>query len=187
MATRSDITPELCRQLLRYEPETGKLFWRERSAETCKGGAPSGANATAKMINGRMAGNAAGTMDPAGYIRVRVCGVDFQGHRLAWAVHFGSWPNEEIDHINGIKSDNRIANLRAVSRSENMKNRSLYCSNSSGTPGVTWNKARGKWQVEIRSSGQKFYIGLFATLPEAVAARLAAEVNLNFHPNHGRS
>jgi len=104
---------------------------------------------------------------------------------VLWALTYNEWPEFDIDHINGIRHDNRIENLRAVSRSENLKNVRLRDENTSGFTGVYWAADRNKWRAEICSDGVKIKIGSFSTLEEAVRARAEANVRHGFHPNHG--
>lgn len=146
--------PDICliREILSYCPETGLLTWSKRRC-------------------GTKAGTEAGT-EHKGYKRVKVMGRLFLSHRLAWAIHYGEWPEEEIDHINRIRSDNRIENLRKASRSGNMINRK-YPTGESGTTGVS--KHRCGWQATIRINKKSVHLGLFKTVEEAAIARTAAE------------
>lgn len=152
-----------------YEPETGKLFWRERDRN--------------------LSGKEAGGKDKhiGGYIRVRVNGRLQLAHRVIMAMINGEWPDGEVDHINGDRSDNRLSNLRTVSRSENFRNKSRYSSNSSGITGVHFHKATGKWCAAISvSPGKNKHIGLFESVEEASIAREAEAARLGYHANHGR-
>lgn len=177
MATRSDITPELCRQLLRYEPETGNLFWRPRGFDRFPD------DRSAKIWNTRFAGKEAFTAISRGYKIGTIDYVMVKAHRVAWAIHYGVWP-EVIDHINGDPADNRIENLRSVQQSSNMLNIAKRTDNSSGATGVY--AANGAWVAEIRLQGRKRYLGAFATIEDAISARKDAEKELGFHHNHGR-
>ena len=156
-------SPKLLRQLLKYEPETGKLFWRTR-------------------FNGREAF----TYTDKGYRRGAVFGRMLRAHRVAWAIYYGEWPKDEIDHINGDKSDNRICNLRDVNRAENTHNLPLSPRNKTGHVGLFFDKKRQKWQSRIMVGGSHKHLGYFSTKPEAIAARQAAQKILGYHPNHGR-
>jgi len=176
-----DITPELLRELLRYEPETGKLFWRVRPSSMFK------TVRTADAWNRLYAGKEALTADNgAGYRVGDIFGQTMRSHRVIWAIVYGEWP-DNIDHINGVRDDNRWHNLRSVSRHGNMQNTARRADNKSGVTGVCWVKARGKWEVKIRVGGADKYIGLFASYTIAVAARKSAEIEYGFHPNHGRN
>jgi hypothetical protein len=108
-----------------------------------------------------------------------------QAHRVAWAIHFGEWP-KFIDHINGDKTDNRIENLRAVSFVENTRNRKRPTNNSSGHAGIYWHTKERRWVARIGDGAGRKRLGSFLNLDDAVAARRKAEVDLGYHPNHGR-
>ena len=98
-----------------------------------------------------------------------------------------SFPKNSIDHINGVKTDNRISNLRDVSAKENQRNRPLSCLNTSGYTGITWLVGAQKWRAQITLSGRSKYLGRFEKFCDAVKARKEAEVKYGFHPNHGRT
>jgi hypothetical protein len=98
---------------------------------------------------------------------------------------YDRWP-DELDHINGDKGDNRIVNLREVTRAENNKNKSRYKQNSSGFTGVGWHKVTKKWAAKIRVDGRDYHLGVFASIEAAKEARAAAEKHYGFHENHGR-
>lgn len=172
-------TPEALRDLLRYEPDTGRLFWRARPY----GVFPS--ERAARAWNARFAGAEAGSIGPIGYRRIRVFGRLALAHRVAWAIHSGVWPEGEIDHMNHARADNRIANLRVVTNSENSRNQSKYRNNASGITGIFWNRHYQKWHAHITAGGKRRYLGLFNDLDAAVAARKAAEREHGFHENHG--
>lgn len=189
MASRSDITPELCRQLLRYEPETGRLYWRERPRGLC----PS--DRIFKSWNTKWAGKPAFEYlrhsGKSGYTTLSgaILNVPFKAHRVAWAIHFGEWPDGEIDHVNGDPLDNRIANLRIVTRSENMRNMRLPSDNKSGCIGVHWSERHSRWVAKLRMPGVSRYkhLGLFKTVEAAAQAIEDAKSRYDYHPNHGRS
>lgn len=185
MATKSIPTPEVLRQLLDYHPDTGKLFWKERDAywfidrhNTAK--------QSRDAFNTRRAGKEAFTANLSGYKTGRIFGSQFLAHRVAWTIYYGAPPLANIDHINGIGSDNRIINLRDVSQKENLRNSRRASNNTSGHAGVSFHKQAGKWQAGIKIDGKRIGLGLFATLEEASAARKDAEALYGFHENHGR-
>lgn len=122
-----------------------------------------------------------------GYLAGSIHDRDYLAHRVLWLLATGDWPIGDIDHINGIKNDNRFVNLRSVSHSSNMKNQRIRSSNSSGVMGVCWNASRGKWVAQITVDSQGKFIGMFDSFDAAVAARKAAEERHGFHPNHGRA
>jgi hypothetical protein len=129
-------------------------------------------------------GKRADTKMTIGYNRVRItiggCQYEILAHRLAWFMHHGCWPPEEIDHINGDRSDNAIKNLRAASRSENAKNLKRR-DNQSGVLGVRRHQAG--WKVMIAGK----YLGYKPCFWEAVNMRKSAEILLGYHKNHGRA
>lgn len=131
-------------------------------------------------------GNVIHSPEKDGYLRVGVCGYRYRAHRLAWFYHYGEWPEGEIDHINGIRYDNRISNLRVVSRSDNRMNCAKSSKNTSGFIGVTWDKSKSKWQASIQVGGKQIHIGRFVDINDAAEARRLAEIKYNFHENHGR-
>lgn len=176
MANAPIITPETLRELIDYDPLTGELTWKRRDVSYF-------ANRQSwKRWNNRFAGEPAMRAFDRGYRKGGVNSVQLSAHRVAWAIHYGKWPSMQIDHINGIRTDNRIENLRDVSQRENGLNTKLNSANTSGVMGVTWCKARQKWQAQIAC----IMIGRFETFEEAVAARKAAEREQGYHPNHGR-
>jgi len=96
------------------------------------------------------------------------------------------WPQDEIDHINGIRTDNRLVNLRSVTHRENQKNIKRSTCNTSGRVGVRWEGHRSKWRSAIKVDGREKHLGSFDSFAEASAARKAAEIKYGFHKNHGR-
>lgn len=156
-------TPELLRKLLRYDDDTGKLFWRRHNSND---------DALTAVTSG-------------GYRHGRIAGTDCYAHRVIWAMKTGSWPTEQIDHINHDRADNRLENLREATNHENHRNKSMMCTNTSGTVGVYWVPSRGKWRARIKADGKLKHLGSFVLMSDAIAARKAAEIEHGFHPNHG--
>jgi hypothetical protein len=179
MATRADITPELLRQLLSYEPRTGKMFWLPR-IKSCLI-----TQKTASAFNTRCAGNEAFVHYCAGYAYSSILNIpSWRRSRVAWAIHYGEWPVGQIDHINGVRDDDRICNLRDVSHKQNGYNQGLKKNNRSGVTGV---RAKyGKWRAEIMVDGKSKYLGSFKEIEGAIEARKNAEIKYGFHPNHGK-
>ena len=132
-------------------------------------------------------GSKAGTLHKkTGYVRIKILGRSYRAHRLAWLIMYGSFPPDHIDHINGVKHDNRIINLRAVTHAENNRNRALDIRNKSGYTGIAYNKKTNKWIARIGGTRKRVYLGSFDNLEDAIEARRIAEINYNYHPNHGR-
>jgi hypothetical protein len=153
------------RRLLDYDPTTGILTWRERQNLKPK----------ARSWNARNAGKPITVIDNKGYICVQIYKKKYRAHRIAWLHFYGAWPELDLDHINGLKTDNRIANLREATVAQNGHNVALTSRNSSGVRGVFWHKGAGKWQAGICFEGREIYLGLFASLEDAKAVRERAE------------
>lgn len=167
-------------ELLDYDPASGIFRWKERALEMFP------THHHGKIWNARFSGKKIRTINSEGYILIRIKGASFKGHRMAWLIHYGDWPNAQIDHINHIRDDNRISNLREVSSVENRQNATRVKSNTSGITGVVWHKRDGQWRAQISIKGRTTYIGGYDDLFEAICARKSAEANLGFHPNHGK-
>lgn len=190
MATRADITPELCRQLLRYEPETGKLFWLPRpdrmfNDSMCHGGVRT-AQWAADCWNAKWAGKEAFTaQNESGYQVGAILGHNFRAHRVIWAIVHGEWPENQIDHDDGDRANNRLANIKCATNAENHKNEGRPKNNTSGVAGVFWCKQTGRWRATIKVNYKQHHLGRFATIDEAAAAREAAKVRFGFSDGHG--
>jgi hypothetical protein len=116
-------------------------------------------------------GEYSGSINKAGYLRTRVAGTLYTNHRLIWFMHHGTWP-KVVDHINRIKTDNRIENLRACSQSQNMHNSTTRSNNTTGVKGVSWRPTKNKFRARITVDRKEICVGHFATLEEA---RIAVE------------
>lgn len=128
----------------------------------------------ANAWNSRCAGKEACTTDRKGYRFGPILGVLMLAHRVAWALHYGEWPAEDIDHINQVKSDNRIINLRLATDSQNLRNIPMFSSNTSGYKGVSRAGASGKWVARISTGTEYKHLGTFATKELAAAAYISA-------------
>ena len=160
----SGLTAELVRELLHYDPDTGRFAWRLGRFGT------------------RGAGGRAGYADPRGYRKICVEGRQYWEHRLVWLYVNGMWPSDQIDHVNGIKGDNRIANLREATVSENGSNqRQARSDNKTGLLGVSWNKQHKKFVAKIDLAGKRSNLGYFPTAEEGHAAYLKAKRELHSH------
>ncbi len=172
------ITQEYLKECLSYDPVAGVFVWSKRPIHhfsSCR---------SMNAWNARFPSNGAGSVDQ-GYLRIRISGHSFLAHRLAWLYMTGSFPDDQVDHINGDRSDNRMANLRCVTHSDNVKNAKIRADNSSGRQGVSFDKGTGKWRAHIGVNGRGLYLGLFGDFEDAVCARENAETKYCFHPNHG--
>lgn len=130
----------------------------------------------------RRAGSVAGSVKSNGYVYISTGESSYLAHRLAWLYTTGSWPANDIDHINGDRTDNRSCNLREATRGENMQNerRARSSNHSSGLLGVSWSKAAKKWAAGIKLNGIKRHLGLFDDPTEAHHAYLDAKREM--HP-----
>lgn len=172
------------RRLLDYDPGTGIIKRKPRPLKSFKAG-PRQRNACAAW-NSRFAGKAITLIDANGYLKVRVAGKVFLGHRVAFALHYGRWPEANVDHDDGDPGNNRIENLRDASQSQNMKNRKRPRNNKSGVVGVQWLRRERKWQARIWADNVELSLGQFSEFEDAVRARKDAEKLHGYHPNHGR-
>ena len=180
------LTPEFLRKILRYEPDTGKLFWRERTPDMFANGRYSAKRACAAW-NGKFAGKEALTaIGSEGYRHGRVWGRELIAHRVIWAIHHGEWPKNLIDHENRVRSDNRITNLRGATNRDNQRNQKRPTSNTSGVTGVSWHRRDKKWVARINDETGRKYLGAYTEKSDAITARRTAEKLLGYHPNHGR-
>jgi hypothetical protein len=161
------ITQAELKELLKYNPETG-VFTRL----TNKGG--------------KKAGTVAGYLGGRGYMEITANGKIYKSHRLAFIYMTGSAP-DEVDHINHIRTDNRWSNLTRSTRIENSRNLSISKRNKSGFIGVCWCKALSKWQSTIMTHRKSKHLGYFHKLSDAVLARVNADKEYDYHPNHGNS
>lgn len=145
---------ERLHKLLRYEPDTGVIRWNGRG----------------RLRDGRVAGS----VDKDGYLVLRIDGRRFPLHRIAFALHFGRWPEQDIDHADGDRRNNRIGNLREATRTQNNANSKFRVNNTSGLRGVHWHAASMKWRAMIRENKRSRCLGLYASKEEAHDRFLAA-------------
>ena len=148
-----DYEIQMLRTRLEYNPKTGVLMWRNGKRKNCL----------------------AGSVNSHGYSYLKVNGRVYKCHRIAFLFAFGRWP-AIVDHINGVRTDNRISNLREVTQSQNRMNARRRSDNTSGFTGVKWKSNHGKWCAEIKVNGRIITIGYFDDQQSALAARRDAEV-----------
>lgn len=165
----------IAEKLLTYHPLTGEFIWKSREGNT--------------SFNARYAGKIAGTITANGYIQLPVtrgrCTKRIPAHRLAWFIVYKEIP-DQVDHINHVRNDNRIENLRNVSPTENGRNKDLCSDNKSGVNGVSWHKRDKRWRAHIVIARKQIHLGNFINKEDAIAARFAADKEIGFHPNHGK-
>ena len=160
--TAQILTQTRLRELLHYDPDTG-IF-------------------TSRTKRGRFrAGTAMGTLGVKGRIQLHIDHKKHFAHRLAWLYVEGVWPSHEIDHINGVPTDNRISNLREATTKQNGENRGKQRNNTSGYKGVTWSNKSQKWQAQICHNGTRKYLGVFVDPKAAHRTYLAAAEGLFTH------
>lgn len=160
----SSLTAERLRKLFSYDPETG-LFTRIAN------------------ISGAKVGTISGYTSAKGYDLIRVDNYLYRSHRLAWLYAYGSWPESQVDHINGIKNDNRLSNLRCCTNAQNLQNQRKKANNTSGFIGVSFRKTINKFRATIGINGKYSHLGYFDTPEEAHAAYVEAKARLHtFQP-----
>lgn len=153
---RKDLTAERLRELLSYDPETGLFRWR--------------------VSRGRAkAGMSTGYVNNEGYSLIGIDQRLHKAHRLAWLYVHGVWPTDQLDHINNIRHDNRIANLREATNAENGQNRVKRVDNTTSKTGVCWYIKYNCWQARITVMGKRIHLGYFAKWEDAVDARTKAK------------
>lgn len=175
MAAKPIVTPELLRQLLDCDPETGLLTWRRRSADLFRVTPARTKEHACANWNARYAGKEAFTsVDGRGYRQGAIFDRLYPAARVIWAIETGEWPSGMIDHINGNVSDNRMSNLREADYSENARNQGVRRNNTSGFKGVCWHGETQKWRARIVHQGRAQHLGYFDTETAAAQAYDAA-------------
>lgn len=158
---RSLPSVEVLRAKFSYDEFTGELRWK----------------------SGRLAGKLTGQKPNRGYLKVFIDGTQYFVHRVIWKMVYGTEP-DHIDHIDGRRSHNAIANIRSVVKGQNNLNCRLRRDNKSGCPGVSL-RPTGVWRARIKLDGRDTHLGHFKSCEEAVAARKSAERMLGFSARHG--
>lgn len=149
------ITQNHLKEALEYNPDTGIFIWKINPSM------------------GTKSGSIAGSVNDEGYIKIAYKRKIYSAHRLAWLYMYGSMPEDKIDHRNGIKSDNRIINLRSATHMQNLCNqRKPMSNNTTGYLGVSYSKKNRKFVAQIRINGRLKYLGSFSKAIEAHEAYL---------------
>lgn len=141
-----------CFSLLEYNQYSGRFMWKVSTTNRVK------------------PGDYAGYVDPQGYNLIPVCGRKWAAHRLAFLYMTGEFPKTEVDHVNGIRDDNRWENLRAANTIENRRNRKVGRNNTTGFKGVSYNKNVSRYIASIRDNYKAIFLGYYDTPEEAARA-----------------
>lgn len=160
MFTKPDITADELREWFHYDSETGDVCWKRRPANNVKVGVPIRAKNT------------------SGYYHVGYKRKVYVLHRLIWLMHYGEWPEFEVDHINLIKTDNRLSNLRLATKGQNQANTPKGDGFTSKYKGVCWKKSNKCWTAQISHDGKCYWLGHYKTEEEAHAAYCEAAARL---------
>jgi len=161
------LTQQRLKELLHYDPETGLFTWLAKTSSQSR-------------IN---IGDVAGTMHTKGYRAIMIDKKLYKAHRLTFLYMTGKFPENDTDHINGIRDDNRWINLRPCTKAENNQNKSPYKGSSSKYLGVHWEKQRKKWRADIMINGKQKFLGRFETEEAAYQAYCEAKSNIHtFNP-----
>lgn len=159
------VTQDRLKEVLDYDPDTGVFTWKKKISR--------------KVVVGKIAG----CPDGGGYTIIRIDHKTYKAHRLAWLYVTGAFPKDQIDHINRVKTDNRICNLREASPRENQQNHPIHRDNTSGVTGVDWVKRAKKWRAVIKHKGRNIHLGYYNTIEEAAMSRAIAKAKYHtFHP-----
>jgi HNH endonuclease len=167
-------------ELLHADFETGRLYWKERDAKWFK------KESDRKTWNTQYSGEEAFSVLTRGYFVGGLFYKLYRAHRIIYKMYYGVDP-VQVDHINGVRSDNRILNLRSVTNQENSRNQKLRSTNISTFQGVCFHKPTKKWRSYINLNGKQIHLGLFENIEEASLVRKQAEIKYGFHNNHGRN
>lgn len=159
------LTVHRIRELLSYDPETGDFVWLVNRRKV-RAGSIAGRTWTSRR-------------DGHQYREIRIAGRDYLAHRLAWLLTYGQWPSECIDHVNGDGLDNRLANLREATNSQNQCNKRHQRHNAIGLKGVSFDRLTKKWRARIMVHGRDKHLGRFPTAELAHAAYCAAAADMH--------
>lgn len=169
--------------LLHFNSKSGIFSWKERPIEEFKAGKFRTVESKQIEWNKRYANKVVGAPNNKGYLVIWLDDKSYLAHRLAWFYETGEWPNQ-IDHINGIKTDNTFSNLRNVTAQQNSKNLKLPKHNTTGFKGVSWHKKARKWIVSLTVNGEYKYLGLFDSFGDARLVYQEAAKEAGFTERH---
>lgn len=163
-----ELTQDYLKSILHYDPDTGVFTWLK------------------KLSNNTKVMGVAGTIAQDGYVKIRINSQGYPAHRLAWFYFYGTFPQEQLDHINLNRSDNAIKNLRIASHSDNQRNKKISKSNKSGYKNVSWCARAKKWKVGLKVNGKSIHFGYFSDVNDAnIAATNARNLMHGEFSNHG--
>ncbi len=174
------LTQEYLKECLHYDPETGIFTWLVRPVSHFKDGKIQKSEHICSRWNTIFSKTIAGCKNNNGYISICIDYKEILAHRLAWLYEYGYMPENMIDHIDRVRTNNFIINLREVGDSCSMQNTGMLKNNTSGVKGVSWHKISNKWSAQIKIHGKKKHLGLFTNFDDAVKARWEEE---NDNPN----
>lgn len=157
---KSVLTQKSLREILNYDPLSGEFRWLARPSRNVS------------------PGKIAGYKNGCGYIYIQIEGNLYRAHRLVWLYVYGVWPRDQIDHINGIKTDNRLINLREATPSDNGKNSRTPTTNTSGFKGASYSKRSRSWKAQIKHHGKITHLGYFPTPEDAHSAYCEAALRI---------
>lgn len=179
-----ELTQEIVKELVTFFPETGKYIWNERDKKWFTDGYRD-AQGNVNIWNSLWAGKEAFTADNGeGYLCGAILGIRIKAHRLAFFYMIGEWP-EQVDHIDGNRSNNVFKNLRSVTKAQNAKNQKKHVTNTSGVSGVSWRKSSGTWVARIHDNNERYWLGTSESFEEACEMRRKAEIEFNYAKEHG--
>jgi hypothetical protein len=145
------VSPDLLRERFDYDPITGVLIRKVKTGHNCKLGIT-------------------GFLDQKGYRRIKIEGRSVLAHRAIWAWMTNKWPGLDIDHANGVPSDNRWSNLREATESQNSANGRMSVRNTTGKKGVCYDRKRRKFSAQIRVEGRLIFLGRYCNIEDAAGA-----------------
>lgn len=177
----TELTQEILKELIHYNPDTGIFTWKPRSIKWFS---------SVRMMNSwnsRCSNKKCGSIikpDGKNYLRINFYQQSFYAHRLAFLYMTGKFPEDQVDHEDGDGLNNKWSNLRSVDNQENSKNHRKQSNNSSGYVGVGL-YSNGKYTASIYVDKKKKHLGYFHSLDSAIKVRKEAELKYNYHKNHG--
>ena len=175
------LTQEILKELIHYDPETGVFTWKFRELKWFT------SNWNYNIWNNKYPNSICGiTPMSDGYLRVSILGKSYKQHVLAFLYMTGNFPNNMVDHEDGVKSNNKWSNLREATNSTNQKNAKISGRNKTGCVGVSFCKSSNKYKTFVMNNNSKLHLGYFDTLEEAVLVRKEAEIKYGYHKNHGK-